>query len=120
MHLVNGSSPPVAEWSLMADDSGYRLPPAPKQKVASSNTQMWDSNHTAPTTTQSMGMPMDTAAMSIWDTYSNDFSILNEPWLGNEAEFAAVCGPRQQMQMMYPDMAAGYIGSSFDETHFGV
>lgn len=117
-HPVDGSSPPVAEWALMSDNNTPRLPLAPEQKMASPNSQIWNNKQAISMVTQPTDIPIDISAMGIWDSYSNDFGILNEPWLGNDAEFAALNLPEQQMQQMHPAMVAGYDSSSLNGTSF--
>ncbi|KAK5958608.1 Regulatory protein leu3 [Knufia fluminis] len=119
---LDGSSPPVAEWNTMTDDSGHRLPLAPEQKMASSESQLWNNKTTTSMTTHpmdaAMDMPIDMTAMGIWDSYSNDFGVLSEPWLGEDAEFAAISMPQQQVQMMYPAVSGGYNSAAFSGTSF--
>jgi len=106
----------------MSDDSAHRLPLAPEQKVAGTESQLRNNKHAASVASQSMDvlldMPIDMTAMGIWDSYTNDFGVLTEPWLGDDAEFAAVSVSQQQVQMMYPAMTSAYDSSSFNGTSF--
>ena len=117
-HPIDGSSPPVAEWTTMGDHKADRLPLAPEQKIANSNSQMWTGKHDPSLATVPMDMPMEMTAMGIWDTYSNDFGILNEPWLGDDAEFGPMSVAQQQTQMMYPTTTGTYGLGALDGTMY--
>lgn len=84
---ADGSIPPVAEWSTLTSDSAHvgRLPPPPGNRLTSPKSQV-SSNILEPTPTHPMSMNMP--ALGIWDAYSYDFGMMNEPWMCNDAEFA--------------------------------
>lgn len=68
----------------MNEASALRLPLAPEQKGASPKSQIWSME----------------SALGIWDTYSNDFGVLNEPWLGTDAEFSMMSTTQAQMPVV--------------------
>ncbi|KAK5070619.1 hypothetical protein LTR64_000292 [Lithohypha guttulata] len=75
---ADGLTNPAAQWIRVNEVESRRLPLAPEQKV------------TTPKLTQGMSAA-DDATMGIWDTwntYSNDFGLLNEPWVASDTEFA--------------------------------
>lgn len=84
-HPVDGSSPPVSQWTMMGYDSGHRLPLAPEQKVVSPKGQSISSSYVSPGEQQ----PLDIAPwVGVWDDYLNEFGVLGEPWVQDDDEFA--------------------------------
>lgn len=102
---VSGATPPVASWNTMNDYYAYRLPVAPEQKVVSPPDQQQQYQQ------QEQSWQGSDIALGIWDTYANDFGVLNEPWLGTDAEFASVVA----MTRSNPNMQGGSTLS--DSTH---
>lgn len=87
MHMIDGSTPPVASWTSMNDIDAYRLPLAPEQKVASPRDLQQQQQQQEPS---QQSWQANDIALGIWDTYANDFAVLNEPWIGTDAEFASI------------------------------
>lgn len=86
--VVDGTTPPVLNWSSMNDDNIHRLPLAPEQRF------------TSPKQPQQPTWQENDIALGIWDAYANDFGVLSEPWVGTDAEFAsimAMTGPTTDM-----------------------
>lgn len=82
---MDGTSPPVSQWTYMTEDCSTRLPLAPEQKIPTPQSQVWSSSPGSGT-----AMQPDITGWEIWDSYSNDFGVINEPWLMDDAEFNKV------------------------------
>lgn len=86
---LDGTTAPMTQWADMGDHYAHRLPLAPEQKIASPKNK-----GVTPVTVPMVSgdtvndMVMDMGIWDTWNVYSNDFGIMNEPWLGNDAEFA--------------------------------
>lgn len=99
---------PITQWRMMVEDHGDRLPLAPEQKVVSPKSQPWTGSQTGPNEMQQQDQ--ETAAwMGLWDNYSNEFGLLNEPWVQNDDEFASMGLPAQTFFASRPNN--GYVPS---------
>lgn len=105
---TDGANPPVSEWVSLTKDYALRLPLAPEQKMPSPDAQQWSIDPTSNPT-----LPLRTAGWEAWDSYSNDFAIMNEPWMMNDAEFNKECAAQQQT---FP--AAGYVSDIYGNVRF--
>lgn len=101
-HPVDGSSPPVLQWSLLDADHGHRLPLAPEQRVVSPNSRLWPDSQGPSEDLLSQNVP---SWVGVWDNYFNEFGVLTEPWVQNDDEFAMA---GLQAQAMYPSMPNAY------------
>lgn len=100
---------PINQWRMLVEDHPDRLPLAPEQRVVSPKSQSWTGSQTGPNEMQPQDQ--DTAAwMGLWDSYSNEFGLLNEPWVQNDDEFASMGGlPAQTFFASRP--SNGYVPS---------
>lgn len=88
---TNGSSLPVAQWSTMNENSCHRLPLAPEQRVVSPRSQLWVGNIGS---SDGLEQQDNTASwLGVWDTYFNEFGVMNEPWVQQDAEFGLPAQP---------------------------
>lgn len=101
-HPVDGSSPPLDQWSSLDDNYQHRLPLAPEQKVVSPKGRLWSDSQVSAAELQPQNMA---PWVGIWDNYFNDFGVLTEPWVQNDDEFAAA---GLQAQAMFPPISTTY------------
>lgn len=97
---LDGTTAPMTQWPDMGVTFADRLPLAPEQKITSPN-----STGIVPVTASMLSgdivddTVMNVAAWDTWNIYSNDFGIMNEPWLGDDAEFALGIQPPMDVSM---------------------
>lgn len=101
-HPVDGSSPPVIQWSGLDAENSHRIPLAPEQKVVSPKNHLWSDSHVTSGGMQSQGIA---SWVGVWDNYFNEFGVLTEPWVQNDDEFAMA---GLQAQAMFPSIPASY------------
>lgn len=87
---LDGTTAPMTQWADMGDHYAHRLPLAPEQKVVSplgKNVAVTVPVLSGDTVND---MVVDVGVWDAWNSYSNDFGIMNEPWLGDDAEFGVL------------------------------
>ena len=98
---LSQSDAEIDRWQLVHEDTihSVRLPLAPSQRVTISPAPMAGSSYSGQIAMTSVP---DMSAMGIWDAYSDNFGMMNEPWMENDAEFAGI--QQAYLQQPYPGM----------------